>query len=100
MIPDPRDAGPQIVRLVAVRDQVRPDRALDVPRHAVDAIVADRAAEILGGDVLELMRLVHDCVLTARDDFAVPLCLTPAARAYDCYDDASDAPPRAAASGP
>ena len=56
---------------VPIGDQLRAERAVDVARQIVDAVVADRDAEVLRRDVLELVRLVDDRVAAARDHFAV-----------------------------
>ena len=56
--------------VIRIGNLLRRDRALDVARVVVEPVVADGAAEILRGDVLELVRFVHDRVARVRDDFA------------------------------
>ena len=49
----------------------RVDAAFDVAQQVVDAVVADRDAEVLRRHVLELMRLVEDCDVAVRNHSAV-----------------------------
>ena len=46
-------------------------RGVGVPDQVVDPVVAHRDAEVLRGDVLELVRLVHDQVRARRNHLAV-----------------------------
>ncbi len=50
------------VAALAVGDQPRADGAVDVAHEILDAVAADREAEVLRRDVLELVRLVDDRV--------------------------------------
>ncbi len=65
---------PRVVRdLIAslgVGHESRAKRLLDVAHQIIDAVTADRQAEVLGRDVLELVRLVDDGVAAPRDHFA------------------------------
>src|SRR5207248_8113393 len=46
-------------------------RSLDVARDFLEAVVADAVAEILSGDVLELVRFVDDRAVAIGDDLSV-----------------------------
>ena len=70
MIAEPVHALLQFHLRAARRDRTRGDEALDVACVVLDAVGANRETEILGRDVLELMRFVHDGVGASRDHFA------------------------------
>ena len=59
-----------LLAALAVGDEPRADGAVDVADEVVDAVVADREAEVLRRHVFELVRLVDDGVAAARDDLA------------------------------
>ena len=71
VVADARGIALQIARLLPVRHQVRAGGAVEIAGQRVDPVVADGAAEVLRGDVLELMRLVDDRPLAERNDLAV-----------------------------
>ena len=59
--------GTDLLDAIGVRHQPRAERPANVAGEIVDAVTADRQAEVLRGDVLELMRLVDDREAAARD---------------------------------
>jgi hypothetical protein len=69
MIVNAADGAPQLG--IVVLDLAEVEHAFGVAHEIGDAIVADRASEILRGDVFEVVRFVDDRVVTVRDHFAV-----------------------------
>ena len=71
MIPHVPGRGLQRIGPIAIRNQVRADGPFRVAREIFDAIVAQGDAEVLGGDVLQLVSLVDHGVVAPRDHFTV-----------------------------
>src|SRR4051794_13339638 len=70
MIAHVLDVALQVVRAVRIRDKLRGNGPIDVTRQIVEPIVADRNAEVLRGDVFELVRFVDDGVVARRNHLA------------------------------